>query len=72
MKNYLSLSIQNMQTAVEIYNAATRRGEQNYLLLSEEEFGQLFLTPINEGDSVFAYYSQALLSHYKFLQHPLQ
>lgn len=58
MKNYLSLSIQNMQTAVEIYNAATRRGEQNYLLLSEEEFGQLFLTPINEGDSIFAYYSE--------------
>ena len=68
MKNYQSLTIQNLQDAVEIYNAATRRGEQNYLILTEKEFGQLFLTPNKEGDVVFALYSDKkegfIIGHY--------
>ena len=57
MKKYHALSIQNMSKAVAIYNEATKKGEQNYLLLSEEEFGTLFLTPVKEGDHVFAIYA---------------
>ena len=57
MKNYQSLTTQNMSKAVAIYNDATKRGEQNYLLLTEEEFGKLFLTPVKEGDQVFALYA---------------
>ena len=57
MKNYQSLTTQNMSKAVAIYNDATKRGEQNYLLLTEEEFGKLFLTPVKEGDQVFALYT---------------
>ncbi len=57
MKKYHALSIQNMSKAVAIYNEATQRGEQNYLLLTEEEFAALFLTPVKEGDRVFAFYT---------------
>ena len=58
MQNYQSLKIQNMTKAVAIYNSATQRGEQSYLVLTEEEFGQLFLTPVKEGDQVFALYAE--------------
>lgn len=68
MKKYQSLTIQNMQKAVEIYNAATLRAEQNYMILSEEEFGKLFLTPIKEGDIIFSFYSENqegfIIGHY--------
>ena len=68
MKKYHLLTIQNMQKAVSIYNAATQRGEQNYLILNEEEFGKLFLTPIKEGDNIFAFYSENhegfIIGHY--------
>jgi len=68
MKKYQLLTIQNMQKAVSIYNAAIQRGEQNYLILNEEEFGKLFLTPIKEGDNIFAFYSENqegfIIGHY--------
>lgn len=57
MKNYQPLTIENAEKAVRIYNDCTRRGEQNYLILSGEEFGRLFLTPVKKGDQVFAFYA---------------
>ncbi len=51
------LTQENSLEAVELFNAATERKEQYYCCLSKDEFDKLFLTPVKEGDQVFAFYA---------------
>jgi len=53
--SYQRLEAENAGKALRLFNEATFRGEQYYRPLDESGFVSLFLTPVKEGDAVFAF-----------------